>query len=120
MYRRNKKWYESQRTLDHVKNGRKMYDKNQEESIQKTDHESQSWNPDKIQLDVSIQNLLRLEKEEESEKWKKLHIGWLDGTSCQHLQVMMTNVIQKQWEWQEERKFRDETRDGDKTNTVHD
>ena len=120
MYRRNKKWYESQRTLDHVKNGRKMYDKNQEECIQKTDHENQSWNPDKIQLDVSIQNLLRLENEEESEKWKKLHIGWLDGTSCQHLQVMMTNVIQKQWEWQEERKFRDETRDGVKTNTVHD
>ena len=47
--------------------------------------------------------LLRLEKEMEPEKWKKLHIGGLDGISCQHLQVMMTNVIQKHWEWQEER-----------------
>ena len=35
--------------------------------------------------------LLLLEKEKEPEKWKKLHIG------------MMTNVIQKHWEWQEER-----------------
>ena len=47
--------------------------------------------------------LLRLEKEKESEKWKKVHTGGLDGISCQHLQVMMTNVIQKHWEWQEER-----------------
>ena len=47
--------------------------------------------------------LLRLENEKEPKKWKKLHIGELDGISCQHLQVMMTNVIQKHWEWQEER-----------------
>ena len=47
--------------------------------------------------------LLRLENEKEPEKWKKLHIGELDGISCQHLQVIMTNVIQKHWEWQEER-----------------
>ena len=47
--------------------------------------------------------LLRFEKEKEPEKWKKLLFGGLDGTSCQHLQVMMTNVIQKHWEWQEER-----------------
>ena len=40
------------------------------------------------------------------------------GTSCQHLQVMMTNVIQKHWEWQEEEESCDETRDGGKTNTV--
>ena len=47
--------------------------------------------------------LLRLEKEKEPETWKKLHIGGLDGISCQHLQVMMTNVIQKHWGWQEKR-----------------
>ena len=45
---------------------------------------------------------LRLEKEKEPEKWKKLHIGGLDGISCQNVQVMMTSVIQKHWEWQEE------------------
>ena len=47
--------------------------------------------------------LLRLEREKEREKWKKLHIGGLDVISCQHLQVMVTNMIQKHWEWQEER-----------------
>ena len=47
--------------------------------------------------------LLRLEKEKEPEKWKTLHVGGVDGRSCQHLQVMMTNVVQKHWEWHEER-----------------
>ena len=47
--------------------------------------------------------LSRLEKEKEPEKWKKLHIGALDGVSCHHLQVKMTSVIQKHWEWQEGR-----------------
>ena len=32
-----------------------------------------------------------------------LHVGGLDGISCQHMQVLMTNVIQKHWEWQEEK-----------------
>ena len=27
----------------------------------------------------------------------------MDGISCQHLQVMVTNLIQKNWEWQETR-----------------
>ena len=62
-----------------------------------------------VQKDQKLQSnievvciMLRLEKEKEPEKWMKLHIGGLDGISCQHLQVMMTNVIQKHWEWQEE------------------
>ena len=37
--------------------------------------------------------LLRLEKERELESWKKLHVGGIDGISCQHLQVMMTNLL---------------------------
>ena len=41
--------------------------------------------------------ILRLEKEK-FESWKKLHV-----ISCQHLQVMMTNLLQKHWEWQEDR-----------------
>ena len=48
-------------------------------------------------------NILRLEKEKEPENWKNLNRGGVDGISCQHLQVMMTNLLQKQWEWQEER-----------------
>ena len=47
--------------------------------------------------------LLRLEKEKQSEKWKNLHVGGVDGISCQHLQVMVTNLPQKHWERQEER-----------------
>ena len=46
---------------------------------------------------------LRLEKEKEPEKWKNLHVGGVDGRSCQHLQVMVTNLLQKPWEWQAER-----------------
>ena len=47
--------------------------------------------------------LLRVEKGKEPEKWKDLHVGGLDGISCQHLQVLSTNLLQKHWEWQEER-----------------
>ena len=47
--------------------------------------------------------LLRLEKEKEPEKWKNLQIGGIEGISCQHLPVMVTNLLQKHWEWQEER-----------------
>ena len=47
--------------------------------------------------------LLRLEKEKETEKWKNLHVGGVAEMSCKHLQVMVTNLLQKHWEWQEER-----------------
>ena len=39
--------------------------------------------------------VLRLEKEKEPENWKNLHIGRVDGISCEHLQVMVTNLLQK-------------------------
>ena len=38
-----------------------------------------------------------------TKNWKKLHVGGLFGISCKHLQVMMANLPQKHWEWQEER-----------------
>ena len=47
---------------------------------------------------------LRLHKEKEREKLKQLHAGGIDGTTCQHLQVMMTHLLQKHWEWQEDRR----------------
>ena len=52
---------------------------------------------------VRIMYLLRLEKEKEAEKWKNPHIGGIDGISCQHLQVMVTNLLQKRWERQKEK-----------------
>ena len=47
--------------------------------------------------------ILRLEQERGTENWNKLHVGGLNGTSCQHLQEMATNLTQKNWEWQEYR-----------------
>ena len=38
------------------------------------------------------------------EKWKNLHVGGVDVISSQHLQVLTTTLLQKHWEWQEERK----------------
>ena len=37
------------------------------------------------------------------EKLRSLHMGGVDGRSCQHLQVLATNLPHKHWEWQEER-----------------
>ena len=39
--------------------------------------------------------LVRFEKEKEHGKLRILHTGGVDGISCRHLQVMMTDVIQK-------------------------
>ena len=39
--------------------------------------------------------ILRLEKEKEPESLKKLHLGGIDGITCQHLQVVMTQLLQK-------------------------
>ena len=36
-------------------------------------------------------------------KLRRLHMGGVNGISCQHLQVLTTNLLQKHWEWQEER-----------------
>ena len=39
-----------------------------------------------------------------SHGWKPLHVEGIDGISCQHLQVMMTELLQKHWEWQEDKR----------------
>ena len=36
-------------------------------------------------------------------KMEKLHFEGIDGITCQHLQVLVTNLHQKHWEWKEER-----------------
>ena len=43
-------------------------------------------------------------KKKNLESWRRLHVGDIDGTSCQRLQVMMTQLLQKHWEWQENRR----------------
>ena len=48
--------------------------------------------------------ILRLEKEKEPEGWKRLHVRGIDGISCQHVQVMVTHLLQKHMEWQEDRR----------------
>ena len=35
---------------------------------------------------------------------RKLHVGGIEGISCQHFQVIMTNLLQNHWEWQEDRR----------------
>ena len=42
--------------------------------------------------------------EKEPEFWKKLHARGIDGISCQHFQFIMTILLQKQWEWHEDRR----------------
>ena len=44
---------------------------------------------------VRIVFYLRLDKEKEPESWKKLHMGGIDAVSCQHDQLMMTNLLQE-------------------------
>ena len=61
-------------------------------------------------IDISDVEVVRVlnysssrKKQEEPESWKKFHVGGVDGISCQHLQVKMANLLQKHWEWQEDR-----------------
>ena len=42
-------------------------------------------------------DIRRLEKETEPESWKRSHVAGIDGISCQHLQVMVTQLLQKRW-----------------------
>ena len=42
-------------------------------------------------------------KEKEPETWNRFHMGGVNKISFQHLQVLVTNLSQKHWEWQEER-----------------
>ena len=47
--------------------------------------------------------ILHLKQDGEPENWKKLHVGGLNGISCQHLQVLATHLLQKHWECQKDR-----------------
>ena len=62
--------------------------------------------------------ILRLEEEKEPEGLKPLHVGGSDGISCQHLQELMTQMLQKLSEWQKDRR-KDEWHGSEKRPTMY-
>ena len=53
--------------------------------------------------------MMLVEREPLSEAWWRLPVGGINNIRCQHLQVMLTNLLQKHWEWQEKREPMKET-----------
>ena len=47
--------------------------------------------------------VMLVEREPPPDSWNGLLVGGIKNKSCQHLQVMLTNLSQKHWEWQENR-----------------
>ena len=47
-------------------------------------------------------DLLRQEKK--PVEWKALHVGAQRGVNCEHMQALLTKVLQRHWEWQEDRR----------------
>ena len=45
-----------------------------------------------------------LHDENEPSEWKLLHVGAERGVTCEHMQVLVTNIFQRHWEWQEDRR----------------
>ena len=43
-------------------------------------------------------------KEKEPIEWKGLHVGDERGVNCLHMQALVTNIFQRHWEWQEDRR----------------
>ena len=44
-----------------------------------------------------------LHEEKEPIEWSNLHVGAERGVNCEHVQALLTNKVQGQWEWQEDR-----------------
>ena len=45
-----------------------------------------------------------LHEEKEPIEWMSLHVGVQRGVNCEHMQSLLTNLLQKHWEWQENRR----------------
>ena len=45
-----------------------------------------------------------LHEEKEPIEWMSLHVGAERGVNCEHMQGSLTNLLQKHWEWQENRR----------------
>ena len=40
----------------------------------------------------------------EEKEWRKLHVGAERGVNCEHMQTLVTNIFQRHWEWQEDKR----------------
>ena len=56
-----------------------------------------------------------LHKEKEPSKWNRLHVGAEGRVNCEHMQALVTNIFQRHWEWQEDRRVDLQPRSLDKT-----
>ena len=45
-----------------------------------------------------------LHDEKEPSEWRTLHVGAERGVNCEHMQALVTNIFQRHWEWQEDRR----------------
>ena len=45
-----------------------------------------------------------LHEEKEPIQWLSLHVGAERGVNCEHMHSLLTNLLQKHWEWQENRR----------------
>ena len=45
-----------------------------------------------------------LHDEKEPSEWKRLHAGAERRVHCEHMQALVTNIFQRHWEWQEDRR----------------
>ena len=44
-----------------------------------------------------------LHEENEPIVWRSLHVGAERGVNCEHMQVLLTNIRLRHWEWEEDR-----------------
>ena len=45
-----------------------------------------------------------LHENKEPSEWKRLHVGAERRVKCEHTQGLVTNIFQRHWEWQEDRR----------------
>ena len=43
-------------------------------------------------------------EEKEPIEWRSLHVGAERGVNCEHMQALVTNILQRDWEWQQDRR----------------
>ena len=46
-----------------------------------------------------------LHEEEEPIEWKSLHVGAERGVNCEHMQALLTNILHRHWEGQEDHRI---------------
>ena len=45
-----------------------------------------------------------LHEEKEPIEWSCLHVDAERAVNCEHMQALLTNILQRHWEWQEDRR----------------